>query len=118
MQSIGLLLNCIILVLYVSAPSLPPSAVVVNPVNSTAIFFSWTLPPPRARNGIIRGYKIFYNSTDGNSGSVRVIHGNNTRSLVVSGLRKYTYYAVQLLAFTKWDGPLTSRKVVQTEQDG
>ena len=99
-------------------PSQPPSSIVVKAVNSTCISVSWKLPPLRTRNGLVRGYKIFYNSTDGMSRVVRLIEGNMTRQLIVSGLRKYTEYSFQLLAFTFGDGPLSSRYVVTTDQDG
>ncbi|KAJ8246272.1 hypothetical protein GJAV_G00265740 [Gymnothorax javanicus] len=39
-------------------PTIPPGNVQVEPVNSTAIRFTWTAPSPQFINGINQGYKL------------------------------------------------------------
>ena len=71
-----------------------------------------------SRNGIIRGYKITLKRTDARPGVTQIINGNGTEMFVASGLKKFTKYSVQILAFTIRDGPLSSQQFVTTEQDG
>ena len=87
---------------------------------STSIRASWQLPPEDSRNGIIKGFKLFYKKKGfAGSGSTDLINDGNTLTKTVTGLLKYTEYEFQVLAFTSvGDGPKRSVKTVRTNEDG
>ena len=102
------------------APSQAPRSFSVTANSSTSIEASWQLPPADSRNGIITGFKLFY-ETKGSSGSANplIIESESTLTKVVTGLDKYTEYEFQVLAFTSvGDGPNSSVKYETTMQDG
>ena len=87
---------------------------------STSIRSSWQLPPVDSRNGIIKGFKLFYKKK-GSSGSKssELINDGNIVTKTVNGLLKYTEYEFQVLAFTSvGDGPKSSVKSMRTNEDG
>ena len=87
---------------------------------STSIHASWQLPPVDSRNGIIKGFKLFYKK-QGSSGSTssELINDGNTFTKTVTGLLKYTEYEFQVLAFTSvGDGPKSSKLTERTNEDG
>ena len=109
------LLNCSIAV-----PSQPPNRFSLTAKTSTIIAASWELPPSESRNGIIKGFKLYYKKK-GSSGptTMEVANGESTRTKDVAGLAKYTEYEFQVLAFTSvGDGPNSSVKVERTKEDG
>ena len=87
---------------------------------STSIRASWQLPPADRRNGIIRGYKLFYKKRGSlSSPTTLVINDGATLNKTVTGLDKFTEYAFQVLAFTSvGDGPTSSVNVERTKEDG
>ena len=104
----------------IAVPSQAPSNFSVTARTSTSIEASWQLPPADSRNGIIRGFKMFYKKK-GSAGSStqRKINSISTRTQVVTGLEKYTEYEFQVLAFTSvGDGPNGTLMSVQTNEDG
>ncbi len=106
--------------LSIAAPSQPPSNFSVTAQSSTSILASWHLPPADSRNGIIKGFKLFYKRNDsvGTSNLVVISVGGNLTK-VVSKLEMYTVYEFQVLAFTSvGDGPNSSVTVVRTKEDG
>ena len=89
--------------------------------SSSSIRASWQLPPVNSRNGIIKGYKLFYQKKDRSADSPTILVINNETTLTknVTGLAKYTEYEFQVLAFTSvGDGPKSSVKVERTKEDG
>ena len=102
------------------APSAAPSGFTVTAKTSTSITASWQLPPVDERNGIIRGFKLFYKKK-GSSGSATLLNINSGSTLikVVTGLDEYTEYEFQVLAYTSiGDGPKSSKKYERTKEDG
>ncbi|XP_022808475.1 receptor-type tyrosine-protein phosphatase F-like [Stylophora pistillata] len=100
-------------------PSRPPDGFTLNVTSSISIIASWQLPPKNSRNGIIRGFKLYYKKK-GSSGAGRMQSINNqaTHNKVVTGLEKYTEYEFQVLAFTSvGDGPKSSVKISRTKED-
>ena len=87
---------------------------------STSILASWQLPPVDSRNGIIRGFKLFYKKNgSAESPSTEVINNGNTLTKTVTGLLIYTEYEFRVLAFTSvGDGPKSSVRTVWTNEDG
>ncbi|XP_022783215.1 titin-like isoform X2 [Stylophora pistillata] len=103
----------------IRVPSQSPSSFTLTASSSTSITASWQLPSGIARNGRIRGFKLFFRKK-GSAGSVTTLTINSgaTRSRVVTGLDKYTEYELQVLAFTSaGDGPKSSVKVKRTLED-
>jgi len=103
----------------ITAPSKAPDSFSLTAETSTSIEVSWHLPPADGRNGIIRGFKLFYKKK-GSSGSATplVINSGSTLTKVVTGLDKYTEYEFQVLAFTsKGDGPKSDPNAATTKED-
>ncbi|PFX13685.1 Receptor-type tyrosine-protein phosphatase F [Stylophora pistillata] len=101
------------------APSRPPSNFYVTATSSTTVTASWQLPSVDSRNGIIKGFKVFYKRKDSSgSGIILTINGGSTFKKNVTGLNKYTEYEFQVLAFTSvGDGPYSSMVVERTNED-
>ncbi|XP_022793315.1 tyrosine-protein phosphatase Lar-like [Stylophora pistillata] len=101
------------------APSRPPSNFYVTATSSTTVTASWQLPPVDSRNGIIKGFKVFYERKDSSgSGIILTINGGSTFKKNVIGLHKYKEYEFKVLAFTfVGDGPYTSVVVQRTNED-
>lgn len=100
-----------------TAPSLPPQQLVVNILSSTFVRLSWRLPPRESRNGVIRGFKVYYQKSSGRS-LIKNIPGNDTFQCIVDGLDKYTSYSFKVLAYTIRDGPYSQSITARTGQDG
>ena len=101
-------------------PSKAPDGFTVTAKSSTNITASWQLPPAEDRNGIIRGFKLFYKKkgSSGSSNQITINSGSTLRK-VVTGLNKYTEYEFQVLAYTSvGDGPKSSKKYETTMEDG
>ena len=88
--------------------------------SSTSITASWQLPPADSRNGIIKGFKLYY-SRKGSTGlpTTFTINNGQIRFKYVTGLDKYSEYEFQVLAFTSvGDGPKSSVVAERTMEDG
>ncbi|CAH3198822.1 unnamed protein product, partial [Porites evermanni] len=84
--------------------------------HSTSLYVSWNEVPDAYKNGIIRGYKVYYIEVK-NGSSVTENLPSGQRWLRIDGLRKYTLYNVTVLAYTvKGDGVVTSKEH-KTDQD-
>ena len=81
---------------------------------------SWKLPPVDLRNGIIKGFKLFYIRKSSRAPATIIITNNGTiNAKDVTGLDKYTEYEFQVLAFTfVGDGPNSSVEIIRTKEDG
>ena len=88
--------------------------------SSTSIRASWQLPPVDSRNGIIKGYRLFYKKRGSADSATRLlIHDGASLVKNVTGLAKYTEYEFQVLASTSvGDGPKSPIKVEKTKRDG
>jgi hypothetical protein len=78
----------------------------------------WILPPQSSLNGIVRGFKVYYQNADGSSPKIKNYLGNVTLQYVLDGLEKFTNYSFLVLAYTIKDGPYSNIATIQTEQDG
>lgn len=79
------------------------------------------LPPADSRNGIITGFKLFYEKIVpvGSPTSVLPIHDGEILTSKVTGLEKSTEYSFQVLAFTSvGDGPKSPIKEAKTKEGG
>ena len=87
-----------------TAPDGPPTYFDLVVVNSTAIEALWELPAIGVRNGIIRGYKLFVQSSGRDIRNI-TIPNNETLAYIVGGLERATQYTLSVLAYTVADGP-------------
>ena len=78
------------------------------------ITVQWDPPRVQNRNGIIRSYKVLV--TESGTGTVRQVSSTSHRAMV-SGLKAFTSYRVQVAAYTVALGPYSTAEVVQTLQD-
>ncbi|KAL9950698.1 hypothetical protein ACROYT_G043239 [Oculina patagonica] len=102
-----------------AAPSQAPIGFAVSPLSSTSVNASWQLPPVGSRHGIITGFKLLYRrkSSAADSLTILTIENNSTLTRDVTGLRKYTEYEFQVLAFSYGNGPTSSVQLVTTFED-
>ncbi|KFO07379.1 Protein sidekick-1, partial [Balearica regulorum gibbericeps] len=102
-----------------SVPSAPPENVSAEAVSSTQILLTWTAVPESEQNGLVLGYKILFKAKDLDSEpKSQIVRGNHTQSFLLSGLRKYVLYEIQVLAFTRiGDGVASSPAVIERTKD-
>ncbi|XP_072391711.1 cell adhesion molecule Dscam2 isoform X1 [Diabrotica undecimpunctata] len=102
-------------------PSMPPEDVRCAALTSQSLQVSWQPPPTEHCNGLLQGYKLTYEPVlDDNWRGNDEMETRKTTALttVITGLRKFTNYSLQVLAFTKvGDGVLTTPSYCQTEED-
>ena len=111
---IHLSFNCVSL-----APTGAPENFNVRAVTSTSIEASWKLPPRDSWNGIIVGFRLFYQKSGSGTSTMLTIQNQGTLAKNVTGLEKYTLYEFQVLAYTSvGDGPNSSTIVERTKEDG
>lgn len=102
---------------------MPPEDIRCVALTSQSLQVSWQPPPSHHTNGLLQGYKLNFEQVMENIGllSNDDIETRKTTALtiVLSNLRKFTNYSIQVLAFTRMgDGSLSSPSFCQTEEDG
>uniref|UniRef100_A0A1A7YF48 Sidekick cell adhesion molecule 1 n=1 Tax=Iconisemion striatum TaxID=60296 RepID=A0A1A7YF48_9TELE len=102
-----------------SVPSGSPLNVSAEAVSSSRIMLTWSTLPPSQTNGVILGYKVWYDDKDSEgSPKVQVVEGEGNLSLLLGALQKYTMYVLRVLAFTRLgDGPLSNPVLLRTKED-
>lgn len=103
-------------------PSMAPEDVRCVALTSQSLQVSWQPPPPHHTNGLLQGYKLNFEQVMDNLGLTNDdIDTRKTTALtiVLSNLRKFTNYSMQVLSYTRMgDGVLSSPSFCQTEEDG
>ncbi|XP_076173863.1 Down syndrome cell adhesion molecule 1 isoform X3 [Ptiloglossa arizonensis] len=100
-------------------PEQPPHDTTCTTLTSQTIRVSWMSPPLSAANGVITGYKVIYGPSDTwydeNTKDTKITSSSET---ILHGLKKYTNYSMQVLAFTSGgDGVKSAPIHCETEQD-
>ena len=93
----------------------------MSPLSSTSVRASWHLPPVGSRYGTITGFKLFYQKKNSAADypTVLTIQSGSTLSIDITGLRKFSEYEFQVLAFSSaGNGPESSVQEVRTNEDG
>ncbi|XP_059099411.1 protein sidekick-like isoform X3 [Tigriopus californicus] len=91
-----------------AAPGDGPSDISVEATSSTTILVKWGDVAKKHRNGIIEGFKVYYGAKSVPF-KYKLIEGNATKQTTLTELKKYTKYAIQVLAYTRvGDGILSS----------
>ncbi|XP_044016886.1 Down syndrome cell adhesion molecule-like protein Dscam2 isoform X3 [Aphidius gifuensis] len=102
-------------------PSRPPEDVRCAPLTSQSLQISWKTPPAAYTNGNIQGYKLNYEPVlpDSWSGSDEMeTRKTGSMTMTLAGLRKYTNYSIQILAYTRvGDGVPTRTMYCRTKED-
>uniref|UniRef100_A0A1A8UMS8 Sidekick homolog 2b (Chicken) n=1 Tax=Nothobranchius furzeri TaxID=105023 RepID=A0A1A8UMS8_NOTFU len=104
-------------------PTIAPSNVQTEAVNSTALRFTWTAPNPQFINGINQGYKLLAwepgkRNEDVAMVTVRPNFQDSVHVGYVTGLKKFTEYYTSVLCFTTpGDGPRSPPRAVRTHED-
>ncbi|XP_046818554.1 Down syndrome cell adhesion molecule-like protein Dscam2 isoform X2 [Vespa crabro] len=102
-------------------PSKPPEDVRCAALTSQSLQVSWQPPPNTHSNGIIQGYKLNYEPilADAWRGVDEMeVRKTSALTIVLTDLRKYTNYTIQVLAYTRvGDGVPTTVTYCQTEED-
>ena len=111
--SMHLSFNCVF-----SVPTGVPDNFSATADTSTSIEASWKLPPRDSWNGIIVGFRLFYQKSGSGTSTMLTIQNQGTLAKNVTGLEKYTLYEFQVLAYTSvGDGPSSSTIVERTKED-
>ncbi|KAJ6651382.1 hypothetical protein lerEdw1_020955 [Lerista edwardsae] len=96
-----------------TVPDLPPENITYRNISSSEIEISF-LPPP-VPNGIIEYYTIYLRETDGTE--KRIINTTHL-SLIITGLKIYTKYAVEVSSSTvKGEGARSATLSILTDED-
>ncbi|XP_011638389.1 Down syndrome cell adhesion molecule-like protein Dscam2 isoform X4 [Pogonomyrmex barbatus] len=102
-------------------PSMPPDDVRCAALTSQSLQVSWQPPPNSHSNGIIQGYKLNYEPilADAWRGVDEMeVRKTSALTTVLTGLRRYTNYTIQVLAYTRiGDGVPSATIYCQTEED-
>ncbi|XP_055845691.1 cell adhesion molecule Dscam2 isoform X10 [Episyrphus balteatus] len=102
-------------------PSRPPDDIRCAALTSQSLQVSWQPPPIYHTNGLLQGYKLLFEPIlDDFSPSKDEVESRKTTALttVLTGLRKYTNYSIQVLAHTRMgDGSLSNPLYCHTEED-
>ncbi|XP_047119733.1 Down syndrome cell adhesion molecule-like protein Dscam2 [Schistocerca piceifrons] len=100
-------------------PEQPPQDTTCTTLTSQTIRVSWVSPPLSTVNGVIKGYKVIYGPSDSwyddNTKDTKITSASET---ILHGLKKYTNYSMQVLAYTSGGDGVRSPPIhCQTEQD-
>ncbi|KAM8709903.1 hypothetical protein ACLKA7_016669 [Drosophila subpalustris] len=102
-------------------PSRPPEDVRCAALTSQSLQVSWQPPPIYHTNGLLQGYKLVFEPIiDDIVPNKDEVESRKTTALttVLTGLRKYTNYSIQVLAHTRMgDGALSKPLYCHTEED-
>ncbi|XP_065155482.1 cell adhesion molecule Dscam1 isoform X12 [Atheta coriaria] len=101
------------------APEQPPVDTTCTTLTAQTIRVMWVSPSLTAANGVIKGYKVIYGPSetwfDENTKDAKITASSET---ILHGLKKYTNYSMQVLAYTSGGDGVRSPPIhCQTEQD-
>lgn len=104
-------------------PSVSPDDVRCAALTSHSLQVSWQPPLAEHTNGLLQGYKLNYEYV-----SETIIADNNAEvemkkttalTIVLTGLKKYTNYSIQVMAYTRMGDGVSSKTIYcHTEEDG
>lgn len=98
-------------------PGAPPQHVYGYNISKHDIRVLWEDVPFRDVNGILLGYMVFFNESSDEVFNETVPFPR--KNVTLSFLRPYTFYTIQVLAFTiKGNGPKSPPISVRTEEEG
>lgn len=93
-------------------PAGAPTNVVVMVIDSSSVRVNWGPVPENQRNGVVLGYKVYYQMKNQPETELfKQFDGNKTYTGVINHLAGYTDYEFRLLAYTKVGGRFESSPV-------
>ncbi|XP_022176362.1 Down syndrome cell adhesion molecule-like protein Dscam2 isoform X5 [Myzus persicae] len=100
-------------------PEQAPHDTTCTTLTAQTIRISWVSPPLSTANGVIKGYKVIYGPSDSwfneSTKDTKITVSSET---ILHGLKKFTNYSMEVLAFTAGgDGVRAPKIYCQTEQD-
>ncbi|XP_063239602.1 LOW QUALITY PROTEIN: cell adhesion molecule Dscam2-like [Bacillus rossius redtenbacheri] len=102
-------------------PSMPPQDVRCAALTSQSLQVSWQPPPTSHCNGVLQGYKLHCEPLQQDLGpGADEVEARKTTALtaVLTGLRRFANYSIQVLAFTRvGDGVPSKALYCATEED-
>ena len=99
------------------APAAPPKNIFGYNVSEHEIRVFWEDVPFRDVNGIMLGYRVFFHETSDEVFNQTV--EAPTMNVTLGFLRPFTFYSIQVLAFTiKGSGPKSPPIIIRTEEEG
>lgn len=104
----------IIILQLFAAPELEPSNVTLVEVNGTSINFLWSPPPLSAVPGIIRFYNLSYRLLNISNSEITTLEHDET-AYTIEGLNPYSFYEINISAFTVSTGPAYTLFVLTSE---
>lgn len=88
-------------------------------MSQSEIQLFWAPVPADKVNGIVMGYKVFYQKAQGSRAVQYKSFNSSTFQGVIDGLSPFTIYNLDVRAFTiQGDGPPSPFITVQTEEEG
>ena len=123
-------LNSLYVMCYVSlfiAPTVAPSIVSIEALNSSSVSISWSKPDKSVLHGILRRYDLEYRRVECNESDPVSVKNNswnqsrvaNTSSrLMISGLEFWSCYELKVRAVTIGEGPFSVVQQVRTLEHG
>ena len=105
---------------HVSAvPTREPEALVARNTSSTSIVVTWRpLADPWFLHGVLRGYKLSFQRTDGSGPKSRMLLCSNNLTVQIFHLVKFADYTIEIRSFN-WIGQGPAAVVrCTTDQDG
>lgn len=106
---------CLMVCINVTVPN-EPKRVQVQAVNSTTIYVEWRPPRAKERNGIIRGYYVYYAQLDEaenepikGTEKMEDTNDGNKNEIVITGLNPDTRYQVTVAGYTRRGDGVRSR---------
>jgi receptor-type tyrosine-protein phosphatase Q len=105
---------CVLCIALTTAPSSPPINVNIRQVTSISFMLSWSAPPLREQNGLIRHYSVRCIHQEGD---FEILTDSLTERLITN-LHPFYNYTCSVAAVTIAPGPYSSTLLVTTLEDG
>ena len=97
-------------------PRRGPGNLIGYSVSAKEVNITWRLIPREYAQGIIKGYRVYYDDKLRHSGNVSM--PSSQTHLLLGGLMSYTQYNISVAGFTKFgEGPRTS-VLIETDEGG
>ncbi|CAH3161248.1 unnamed protein product, partial [Porites lobata] len=98
-----------------SIPDRPPSEISALSLDKNSVQLDWRPVSPEHTNGMVLGYRVFYNEVHNTSRAASIKLAAGETRLTIGGLRPNTNYSFQILAFTsKGNGPISAKYFEKT----
>ncbi|EDO28829.1 predicted protein [Nematostella vectensis] len=114
-ESFSFLTGSIMIIL--SVPEGIPTISTIAPGSSTSVNLTWTFTATDKIYGEFQGFNITYKEEGG--GTLYKTTNHTTRSCIITGLKKFTYYEVSVSVRNHvFNGPFSTTRRVRTDEDG